>query len=225
MAEVDGLVESFKATPQDIGTYIEPETIEELMTRKRHDLRQVPVPDDIPIRIGEALYNLRCALDYLIFALAWHDSGIEPTGRRARRLQFPIESDIKDFEGRRSRTLDGVSDPHVAMVREYQPAEGCLWTGVLADLNDSDKHRHLAVLGGSFDHETGTWVSRRDPDPDAVPDEQGRYAMEEMSMDDYATLDVVFPDGRLVAETLQELETEVRALLLRFGPEFKLRPV
>ncbi len=67
--------------------------------------------------------------------------------------------------------------------------------------------------------------SRTHPHADAVPNEQGLYDMEEMSVEDYATLDVVFPDGRLVAETLQELETEVRALLLRFGPEFELRPV
>ncbi|MGH9318347.1 MAG: hypothetical protein ACRD3V_00425, partial [Vicinamibacteria bacterium] len=226
LADVERMLETFKATPRDVGLYIEAESLEEWLTRKRIDMRSVPIPYDLPIRIGEAAYNLRCALDYLIFALAWHDSGIEPTGKWARRLQFPVEDSIEVFERRRATMLKGISDEHVAMVREYQPGEGCDWTEVLIGLSDSDKHRHLALLAGSFDFEgeTGTWIIDSSPYPDAEPNEDGLYAMHDVDVKDRATLDIVFPDGSLATETLQEIETQVGKVLLRFGREFKLHP-
>jgi hypothetical protein len=227
LADINRMLDAFKATPRDIGLYVEAESLDELLSRDREDVRAVPIPDDLAIRIGEFAYNLRCALDYLVFALAWHDSGREPKGKWARRLQFPCESDIKRFEGRKATTLKRVSEKHVAMIREYQPASGCRWMEVLVGLSDSDKHRHLALLAGSFnaEDETAVWRHRTVPHPDAVPDERGLYAIEDVDMEDEATLDIVFPDGRLVAETLQELETQVRQLLLRFGKEFVLQPV
>lgn len=226
LTDLRHMLQTFKADPQELGTHVEADTLDELLNPNLGDLRKVAIPDEIPIRIGEFAYNLRCALDYLVFALAWHDTGIEPTGEWAKRLQFPIESDPKFFERRRPMLLKGLSDPHVAMIREYQPCEGCDWTSVLADLNDSDKHRYLIVLAGRFDPETDTseWVTNT-AELDAMwvrgipPDK------EDMQVEVRATLDVAFPDGNLVSETLEELESEVRALLLRFGREFTLRPV
>lgn len=220
LADINGILETFRAKPQEIGAKIELEKPDMFL-----ELRDVPIPYDLPIRVGEMVYNLRATLDYLIFALAWHDTGVEPTGKWARALQFPVESDIKVFEGRRPRFLEGVSDPHIAMIREYQPAKGCAWTEVLVGISDADKHRHLSVFAGSYDHRTGEWVSVTTPIPEAVPDDSGLYDLGEMNMDTYATLDVAFVDGRLVTQTLEELQTQVRALLLRFAREFTLRPV
>lgn len=226
LMDLHRLVRDFKADPQEMGTYIEPETLDELMDPKRGDLHQVSIPDAIPIRVGEIAYNLRCSLDYLVFALAWHDTGVEPFGAWARNLQFPIETKPKVFEGRRTTMLKGVSDPHIAMIREYQPCEGCDWTGVLADLNDLDKHRYLTVLGGRFDPNIGTteWVTNA-AEIEAMWERGIRHSPEDMEVEMRAAFDVVFPDGELVAETLEELESEVRTLLLRFGREFTLRPV
>jgi hypothetical protein len=226
LSDLRKLIQAFKADPQEIGTDIKAETLDELFSPRLTEVRQVAIPDEIPIRVGEFAYNLRCALDYLVFALAWHDTGIEPTGDWAKRLQFPIESRPKLFETRRTTLLKGLSDPHVAMIREYQPCEGCDWTRVLADLNDSDKHRYLTVLAGSFDPETDTsWWVVNAAEIEAMWGRGLTHEKEDMEMELRATLDVVFPDGSLVSETLEELESEVGALLLRFGREFTLRPV
>jgi hypothetical protein len=224
LAEVHRLCDAFKATPQDVGSHIEPQTVEELVSLP-NNMRRVPVPHDIPLRIGETAYNLRCALDYLVFALAWHDTGREPTEQWAKRLQFPIEHDLERFKRRRTTMLEGVSDEHAALIESYQPGAGCDWTAVLAGLNDADKHRHLIVLAGSFDSESGTWTHTARPHPDAVPNERGLYSIDEMEMHVEATIDVAFPDGRLVTETLQELQTQVRKLLIRFAAEFTLLPL
>ncbi len=226
LAEVDRLVEEFKATPKEIGVpALDPDSLEEPI-HHRFEIRDVPIPREIAIRVGEGVYNLRCALDYLIFALAWHDSGREPRDRWARRLQFPIESDIDRFERRRSTVLEGISEEHVAMLREYQPAEGCVWTEMLAALSDTDKHRHLSILAGGIDvmAEPRTYDVTV-PKAGAEPDDLGFYDGADVDVETYTPIDVVFPDGRLVSETLQELQSEVRAVLTRFGREFVLRPV
>jgi len=232
LADLDGMIEIFKATPREVGSHVDAETLKDFLDRPPRQIvefRQVAIPYELPLRIGEFAYNLRSALDYLIFALAWHDTGREPTDDWARHLQFPIESDPQRFTGRRNTMLEGISDPHVAMIREYQPAHGCNWTAVLAGLNDSDKHRHLTVLlgGDIYAPESNTaWFDIPCIHPGAEPDAEGRYEYgTQMHVDTYASLDVVFPDGSLVSETLEELETEVGSLLQRFGREFTLWPV
>jgi hypothetical protein len=44
------------------------------------------------IRFGECIYNLRAGLDYLVFALAHLDSGVEQAD-----TQFPICSSLAAF--------------------------------------------------------------------------------------------------------------------------------
>jgi hypothetical protein len=226
LADFKRLIEEFRATPHEVDPYIDTELLRELLESGDNHIHPLPIPYDIPIRIGEIAYNLRCALDYLVFALSWHDTGIEPTEEWAGRLQFPIESDIKVFEGRRSKILEGVGDPHVAMIREYQPAEGCHWTAYLAELNNSDKHRHLMFLAGMYDPEgkVTRWFSVT-PEMEAKEALGVLYPLGSVDMKSKTTYDVVFPNGDLVAEVMQELESEVRALLLRFAREFVLSPL
>jgi hypothetical protein len=45
-----------------------------------------PIPEEISIVVGEICYNLRAALDYLVYELARLDSGCIQNG-----TQFPIE--------------------------------------------------------------------------------------------------------------------------------------
>jgi hypothetical protein len=56
-ADLERMVAEFRATPRDIGRLVEAESVEELLTRKRHDMRIVPVPYELPIRIGEVASN------------------------------------------------------------------------------------------------------------------------------------------------------------------------
>jgi len=88
---------------------------------------RIPRPHDPPlelaVRVGEMIYNLRAALDYVVFEIAHHDSGVKQNG-----TQFPVEDRPEGFAGRRKSFLKGVSDEHVALIESYQPYEGCRWT-------------------------------------------------------------------------------------------------
>jgi hypothetical protein len=81
--------------------------------------------------VGEIIYNCRCALDYLIYALAVIDSG-----KPQEKTQFPIMDTAKDFAGRGKTLLVGVSAAHVAAIERLQPYNGCKWTGLLRALSN-----------------------------------------------------------------------------------------
>jgi hypothetical protein len=89
--------------------------------------------------IGEIVYNLRSALDYLVFELAGLDSGCIIEG-----TQFPIERSQKSFKWRvRGGWLDVLNAAHVAAIEALQPYRGCQWAAVLQNLSNPDKHVHL----------------------------------------------------------------------------------
>jgi hypothetical protein len=94
----------------------------------------------------------------------------------------------------------------------------------LADLSNADKHRHLLDLVGrvGINHERH---NESIPDDGAVPDEHGRYSIEELTLVDEAKMDAAFSDGALVAPTLAGLCREVRKLVERFAREFTLLPI
>ncbi len=112
----------------------------------------VPPPHLLSILVGETIYNLRAALDYLIYELALLDSG-----RIRNNTQFPIEDPPKDErdraawekswdDGRTHPRLNGVSDKHKATIRKFQPFERCEWTRTLRHLSNPDKHRRLIAV-------------------------------------------------------------------------------
>ncbi|MGO9172037.1 MAG: hypothetical protein ACLP7P_08745 [Rhodomicrobium sp.] len=101
-------------------------------------------PPIIGVLIGEICYNLRAALDYLVYELARFDSGTIQNG-----TQFPIE---EKFLGRIPTFLKGVSPAHVAAIKALQPYNGCKWTHTLSEISNPDKHRQLTVAnyGGTI---------------------------------------------------------------------------
>src|SRR6266568_4630919 len=62
-----------------------------------------PLPDDIPLLIGECVYNFRAALDYLVFELSREDSG-DPN---PLRTQFPVYTNRDDFTDLRKARAKG----------------------------------------------------------------------------------------------------------------------
>jgi hypothetical protein len=187
--------------------------------------RDVRLSPELSIRVGEFIYNLRSALDHLVFALAWHDSGKKPTGSHERKLQFPIEDREKSFDARRNTLLKGVSDSNVALIERYQPYKRCDWMGVLRDLSNTDKHRELLSLTGALNTYGGEWFESLDAIPEAAREYARLASPGQMDVGLYATLDVTFVDGMPVSETLEQLEAEVGKLLMRFRREFTLPPV
>lgn len=109
-----------------------------------------PSPD-LPLAISDAVHNLRAALDYLVYELAFKDSGSAQHG-----TQFPIEeckigiaptSNNKiGFDIVAPRYLRGLSPKHVAAIEAMQPYNGQGWAQDLKDISNPDKHRKLIVV-------------------------------------------------------------------------------
>lgn len=97
------------------------------------------------IRFGETIYNLRAALDYLVYSLAYLGSGKE-----CKSTQFPICSDPCDFKQAIKRGhLRGVNAAHRAAIETLQPYPGrhaSKWLTDLSRFSNPDKHRRLTVV-------------------------------------------------------------------------------
>lgn len=102
------------------------------------------VPPKISAIVGDVLCNLRPTLDYLVYALAYLDSGSPQEG-----TQFPICDTRSYFKRKRKGWLKGLSPDHVAAIEALQPYDGrdeLLWLRTLRDLSNPDKHKHLSVV-------------------------------------------------------------------------------
>lgn len=102
--------------------------------------------------LGDALHNLRAALDRTVYALAIAQTGKDPPTDE-RDLAFPICSEPKFFPKQCKRRLGSLSQATQAAIEKAQPYNRSRrWRGFtplwfLAQLHDIDKHRlsHLSV--------------------------------------------------------------------------------
>ncbi len=104
-------------------------------------------PDiDMVLLAGEALYQLRSALDHLVHQLVIL-SGNAPKLTGSKRHQFPIFENADGYGTRAPGMIDGVSKDIAQLIegeqpyfrRPHAPREDPLW--ILQDLNNTDKHR------------------------------------------------------------------------------------
>lgn len=182
------------------------------------------IGDRLSVRIGEHIYNLRAALDYLVYELSGHKS----------QTQFPIEKDSDGFNSRKTghnaltgktatRHMHGVSTTHCDLIETVQPYwlkahnsdERANWTGLLQSLSNEDKHRRLVALNGL----TGQPVSRstvvhaptavvhtnRPSGSRIVPPPTLGYV--EVHVD--FSVEVALKEGFPAYQTLQELQAQV----------------
>lgn len=101
--------------------------------------RRLPL---VSILIGEICYNLRSALDYLVYELAILDSS-----KRQDGTQFPIDDTPEKFSKHKRSWLKGLNSNHVAAIEKLQPYNGADWARILRDLSNPDKHRLLTATG------------------------------------------------------------------------------
>ena len=173
------------------------------------------LPEDIPIVVGEVIYNLRAALDYLVYELS---------GRKDR-TQFPIEhcklsKDGKHgFDTRRTTYLNGLTDSQVAAIEKLQPYKGCRWMKTLRDISNPDKHRHLTAVDGGYKQTIVIQNSFVFPPPNIGTEAQAPNP--ERIFDLKRAIDVTFPDGEFVMTTVHFLEYAVKGVLISFQSEFK----
>jgi len=107
--------------------------------------------------LGDALHNLRGALDHIVYALAVAQTGKNPPDNETG-LAFPICSDPDFFEKSRWRiaTLDKPTQTAIKKAQPYNrlnPGEWFMPLWWLSQLHDVDKHRflHLAAVAGHHD--------------------------------------------------------------------------
>jgi hypothetical protein len=126
--ELDGVPQQQEMAPGKIGTLV---------------MFNTPtIPPRISAIIGDVCYNLRAALDYLVFNLSALDSGLDYPG-----TQFPIEDRPKNFRYRVETRglLGGMNARHRAAIEALQPYKGSQWAKTLKEISNPDKHRNLAA--------------------------------------------------------------------------------
>jgi hypothetical protein len=204
LADLEARIETFAREQKDnIAVDVHPQ----LGFRVRHE-GEGP-PRYWSVLIGEVIYNLRAALDYLIYSLAWLDSGVHQTD-----TQFLIEDRRQGFKRHCRSRLKGLSDKHVAAIKRLQPFDGCEWTRTLRDFSNQDKHWALNLT-------TAMGAGTVEFDPPIRKADARLVAEGKVKMEHTGSVGVTFADETPVLETLKVLESEVRAVLEAFEPEIK----
>jgi hypothetical protein len=174
-------------------------------------------PMRIGVLIGEVCYNLRSALDYLIFELFKLDSG-----KAQEFTQFPIVSSPDKFRSwAKDARSKGLNSAHIAELQSLQPYKGCNWTKILRDLSNMDKHREFANIGGSFGANA---FAQGDPRFDRLSSAVRRTPHPvhgEMDVKVDFTGHILFVDGMPIVETLEVVKLGVAETLEEFKSEFK----
>ncbi|MGB8683315.1 MAG: hypothetical protein WCD12_10560 [Candidatus Binatus sp.] len=158
---------------------------------------------DEAIRLtSEFVHHARAALDYVIFTLAWRDTGSEQKG-----TQFPINSTPEKFARNRERFLKHLRQEHITMVERFQPYCGFHSLLVLNTLSNLDKHRefiHINFLG---------MVSEV-----IVPlaEAQTQAASHQVKLEKRHTIQVLLDDGTAIEEALTDVLSEVGKVIKHF---------
>jgi hypothetical protein len=125
------------------------EAVPEADRKRRLIVRIVKVqtfPAEFALAVGDALHNLRSALDHVVYACA-----AQPlTSKEERSIQFPLTSTRKAYLLRRNEWLPKVPRNARALVDRFQPHHRRKWpeNRLLAQLqavDNWDKHRRLSI--------------------------------------------------------------------------------
>ena len=141
IGELRAGVTAFNGTkPYAVGTKEDPHTRRLVYCITRAE----EVPPTIPLIAGDALQNLRSALDHL----AWQ---LVPPCNQNRQTAFPISDDLKKYETEKVGKVKGISTRAMEAIDKLKPYKGgndVLWR--LHRLNNIDKHRLLIAIGAAY---------------------------------------------------------------------------
>lgn len=157
--------EHIKEIKDRVATYAATEPHEIIVDSElRATMRIKFPPHDVAIPIGEALYQMRSALDHLACGLVRTSNPNPPIGWE-RRCEFPLFTDVpsdipappvpfghKSF----SKVLPGITTGPFTFIESLQPyyPKGApnAWLRFLAKLSNIDKHRRLNLLRPRIRH-------------------------------------------------------------------------
>jgi hypothetical protein len=189
-----------------------------------------PVPIEAAAVAGEIFYNLRSALDYLIYELAcFNFPGVAHNGTQfiikhsKADTKSPSGKTIRGFDSESRTRLKGLLKHQIAAIEDSQPYNGVTWTQTLRDLSNPDKHRKLNTIAGewqgSYIVEAGTAENFERRSGETLPGTGMGSA--DLHVERKHAVSIEFEDGSPVLKTLEILKCEVRAVIDGFKPEFK----
>jgi hypothetical protein len=113
-------------------------------------VRAEEIPEHIPLICGDALHNMRCALDFLAYRIV-EKAGNVPT----RDTCFPIADSAEKYDSAATRRkVSGMPQDVVEAISAFKPYKGgndTLWQ--LHRLDARDKHHLLVTVGtANFAH-------------------------------------------------------------------------
>jgi hypothetical protein len=225
LTRIKGETTIFWRSLPSLGGYIDPETGGTITV----DHARMLIPSILNILVRETIYNLRAALDYLVYELALLDSGQPQEG-----TQFPIEDTLEGWQvcirgGKRGKGcyLRGLSGKHKERIQTLQPCFGCEWTRLLRDVSNPDKHRTLTIV-------KARQTFRREPKGNGLviinPSRKGRTTLfslrigkhgNPLDVNTNVSSEISFSDGFPVIKTLQVIQSQVARVLNEFKPEFE----
>jgi hypothetical protein len=114
-------------------------------------------PDELSLMVADFLFNIRSALDHLVWQLVLANTPNTPNGKTA----FPICSSLKNFEDAKKRKrLDGVSENARALIESFQPYDGRNQTlRTLSTLHETDKHQTFNLVTAVASDTFIDWIS------------------------------------------------------------------
>ena len=137
--------------------------------------------ETVSVIIGDAVHNLRSALDHLVFQLAKLSTNAQIKNERA--VQFPIAENPKTYEKQERLYLSDLRQEYKNLIETYQPYHGIARPSeppyihelaLLQELSNTDKHRLLNTVltiagGASFRFPPGIALAEIGPEPIPYP--------------------------------------------------------
>ena len=190
-----------------------------------------PMPLEFAALVGDAVHNIRTALDFSAIALTTRPLG---TGK-LRKTAFPSGRDLATFDSERKDKMKGASVDALRLVEELEPYDGGQYSiRELHDLDILDKHKllipttsimNIERLNASF---RDAPITLRGRDFESVADGAnfvatldclGIKSSGEFQLDDNldATFSVVFGKGQpLEGQPIVPALTEISGVVKRF---------
>jgi hypothetical protein len=145
--DLDAAIAAFIATnPYRIATKRDPETRKPIY----YVADVQPVPHEICIILGDAIHNLRAALDHLAQQLYLVGSGATEYRKQTGFFIAQKATEYKRVVGEKVEKMRREAVDALAALEPYKDGKGIdFW--VLHSLNNIDKHRTLVAVGSSYE--------------------------------------------------------------------------
>jgi len=147
--------------------------------------------------VGDAVHNLRAALDYSVYALAWM-----ATGEHQEMTQFPIADSSESYRRQVRNRLTVLTDDQIEAMERIQPYVDGDWLALLRQLSNRDKHwaLNLTLPHGRFEATFNYAALDETSDQNPTVEHEGGIELE-------------FEDGKPVVATLEDLCGRTRTAL------------